>query len=65
MCIRNMSVVTGLAGFPSCTTPAVANNFVLDLTSPTSAGALADNPDLDYDDAVEVRLLLEKLAGRA
>ena len=26
--------------------------------------ALADNPDLDYDDAVEVRLLLETLAAR-
>ncbi len=27
--------------------------------------ALADNPDLDYDDAVEIRLLLETLAGSA
>lgn len=27
--------------------------------------ALADNPDLEYDDAVEVRLLLETLADRA
>ncbi len=27
--------------------------------------ALADNSDLDYDDAAEVRLLLETLAGRA
>ncbi len=27
--------------------------------------AVADNPELDYDDAVEVRLLLEKLADRA
>ena len=27
--------------------------------------ALANNPELDYDDAVEVRLLLETLAGGA
>ncbi len=27
--------------------------------------ALAENPDLDYDDAVEVRLLLETLADPA
>ena len=27
--------------------------------------ALADNPDLYYDDAVQVRLLLEKLRGGA
>ncbi|MCZ6653650.1 MAG: hypothetical protein O7D91_11565 [Planctomycetota bacterium] len=27
--------------------------------------ALADNPDLGYDDAAEVRLLLDKLAGGA